>query len=38
MKSNKLDTDIAMKGIDILHKQVTHVVVLVIELIKLTMN
>ena len=38
MKSNKHDTDIAMKGIDILHKQVTHLVVLVVELVKLVMN
>ena len=38
MKSNKHDTDVAMKGIDILHKQVTHLVVLVVELVKLVMN
>jgi hypothetical protein len=34
MKSNKKDTDLAMKGLDILHKQVTHMIVLVIEMIK----
>lgn len=38
MKSNKTDTDIVMKGLDIVHKQVTHGVVLIIELIKLTIN
>ena len=38
MKSNKADTDIAMKGLDIVHKQVTHMIVLVVELIKSCMN
>jgi hypothetical protein len=38
LKSNKRDTDVALKGIDILHKQVTHLVVLVVELVKLVMN
>ena len=37
-KSNKMDTDIAMKGLDIVHKQVTHLVVLIVELIKSCMN
>jgi DNA polymerase family B len=38
MKSNKTDTDLAMKGLDIVHKQVTHMIVLVVELIKSCMN
>lgn len=38
MKSNKADTDVAMKGLDIVHKQVTHMIVLVVELIKSCMN
>lgn len=38
MKSNKTDTDLAMKGLDIVHKQVTHMIVLVVELIKSSMN
>lgn len=38
MKSNKADTDLAMKGLDIIHKQITHLVVLVIEMIKLSMT
>ena len=38
MKSNKNDTDLAMKGLDIVHKQVTHMIVLVVELIKSSMN
>lgn len=38
MKSNKTDTDLVMKGLDITHKQITHLVVLVIEHIKLTIN
>lgn len=35
MKSNRSDTEQAMKAIDILHKQVTHIIVLFIELIKI---
>ena len=38
MKSNKADTDLAMKSLDIIHKQITHLVVLVIEMIKLSMT
>lgn len=38
IKSNKSDTDLAMKGLDIIHKQITHIVVLVIEMIKLSMT
>ncbi len=38
MKSNKTDTDLAMKGIDIVHKQVTHMIVLIVELTKSCMN
>ena len=38
LKSNKTDTDLVMKGLDIVHKQVTHAVVLIIELIKLNIN
>jgi len=38
LKSNKSDTDLAMKGIDIMHKQVTHMIVLLVELIKSVMN
>lgn len=34
LKSNKVDVEQAMKGVDILHKQVTHLVVLMIELTK----
>lgn len=33
-KSNKIDTDLVMKGLDIVHKQITHVVVLLIEVVK----
>lgn len=38
MKSNKADTDMALKGLDIIHKQITHMIVLVIEMIKLSMT
>ena len=38
VKSNKNDTDIAMKGLDIIHKQITHMIVLIIEMIKLNMT
>jgi hypothetical protein len=34
LKSNKNDTDLAMKGIDILHNQVLHIIVIVIEFVK----
>lgn len=37
LKSNKTDTDLIMKCVDIMHKQITHVIVLVVELIKLDM-
>lgn len=38
MKSNKTDTDLVMKCLDIIHKQITHMIVLDIEMIKLNMN
>ncbi len=38
MKSNKSDTDLAMKGIDILHKQVSHLIVLLVEGVKSLIN
>ena len=34
IKSNKVDTENNMRNIDILHKQITHIVVLLIELLK----
>lgn len=34
LKSNKVDTESTMKSIDILHKQITHVIVLFIESVK----
>ena len=33
-KSNKMDTDLALKGIRILHKQIEHLIVLVTESLK----
>ena len=38
VKSNKYDTEQNMRSIDILHKQVTHVIVLLIELLKTSIN
>lgn len=38
MKSNKIDVENNMRAVDILHKQLTHVVVLMIELIKTSMT
>jgi len=38
LKSNKTDTDMAMKALDIVHKQITHMIVLVIEMVKGQMN
>ena len=38
MKSNKADTDLALKSLDIIHKQITHMIVLIIELVKSSMN
>ena len=34
IKSNKVDTEQNMRSIDILHKQITHIIVLLIELLK----
>ena len=34
MKTNKYDSDMQMKCVDIMHKQVTHMAVLLIEIIK----
>jgi hypothetical protein len=34
LKSNKQDTDMAMKALDIVHKQITHMIVLMIEIVK----
>ena len=34
IKSNKLDTEQNLQCIDILHKQITHIIVLLIELMK----
>lgn len=34
LKSNKVDTEQTMKAIDILHKQITHIIVLFIESVK----
>ena len=34
IKSNKVDTEQTMRCVDILHKQLTHVMVLIIELVK----
>lgn len=33
-KTNKYDTDMQMKCIDIMHKQVTHMSVLLVEILK----
>ena len=38
IKSNKVDTEQNMRSIDILHKQVTHIIVLLIELLKTNLN
>lgn len=38
IKSNKVDTEQAMRGIDILHLQITHILVLLIELGKTIVN
>jgi len=35
LKSNKFDTEQVMKGVDIIHKQLTHIIVLTIEIVKL---
>ena len=34
IKSNKVDTENNMRNIDILHKQVTHIIVLLVEFLK----
>ena len=34
IKSNKVDTETNMRSIDILHKQITHIIVLLIEFLK----
>lgn len=34
IKSNKIDTDFLMKCVDIQHKQITHIVVLLVEAVK----
>ena len=34
IKSNKVDTEAAMKGIDVLHKQVEHILMLTVEMLK----
>ena len=34
-KSNKADTELLMRDVDIMHKQMTHVAVLLIEIFKL---
>jgi len=34
IKTNKEDTEMSMRNIDILHKQVTHIIVLLTELVK----
>ncbi len=38
LKSNKHDTDQTMKAMDIIHKQITHMIVLMIEIVKGSMN
>ena len=38
MKSNKVDTEMTMKGLDILHKQITHIIVLMIEQSKIALS
>jgi len=34
IKSNKVDTESNMRSIDIIHKQVTHIIVLLVEFLK----
>jgi len=34
IKSNKFDTNFLMKCVDIQHKQITHIVVLLVEAVK----
>ena len=38
LKSNKMDTENTMKGIEVLHKQLQHLNVLFVEIIKLNTN
>ena len=38
IKSNKVDTEQNMRSVDILHKQVTHIIVLLIEFLKTNLN
>jgi hypothetical protein len=36
MKSNRSDTEQAIRAIDVIHKQVSHIIVLFIEMMKIS--
>ena len=38
LKSNKLDMEMTMKSVDIVHKQVKHLVVILVEIMRLSVT
>ena len=38
LKSNKLDTEMTMKSVDIVHKQIKHLVVILVEIMRLSVT
>jgi hypothetical protein len=38
IKTNKIDTEATMRSIDIMHKQITHMIVLLIEHVKTSLT